>query len=107
MRSLYARLHDRFAAPPRRDGVSRRQMLLTSLSAGAGLLLSRNGFAQAAARGRVVVIGAGFSGLAAAYELASVGIDVTTPDFWRSAVESVLVQVRRFVELANQETAAK
>ncbi len=38
---------------------------------------------------------------------ASVGIDVTTPDFWRSAVESVLVQVRRFVELANQEAAAK
>ncbi len=38
---------------------------------------------------------------------ASVGIDVTTPDFWRSAVESVLVQVRRFVELANRETAAK
>lgn len=38
---------------------------------------------------------------------ASIGIDVTTPDFWRSAVESVLVQVRRFVELANQETAAK
>ena len=38
---------------------------------------------------------------------ASVGIDVTTPDFWRSAVESVLVQVCRFVELANQETAAK
>ena len=38
---------------------------------------------------------------------ASVGIDVTTPDFWRSAVESVLIQVRRFVELANQETAAK
>ena len=38
---------------------------------------------------------------------ASVGIDVTTPDFWRSAVESVLVQGRRFVELADQETAAK
>ena len=38
---------------------------------------------------------------------ASVGIDVTTPDFWREAVESVLVQVRRFVELTNQETAAK
>ncbi len=38
---------------------------------------------------------------------ASVGIDVTTPDFWRSAVESVLVQVRRFVELVNRETAAK
>ena len=38
---------------------------------------------------------------------ASVGIDVTTPDFWREAVESVLVQVRRFVELADQETAVK
>lgn len=38
---------------------------------------------------------------------ASVGIDVTTPDFWREAAESVLVQVRRFVELADQETAAK
>ena len=38
---------------------------------------------------------------------ASVGIDVTTPDFWREAVESVLVQVRRFVELADQETVAK
>ena len=38
---------------------------------------------------------------------ASVGIDVTTPDFWREAVESVLVQVRRFGELADQETAAK
>lgn len=38
---------------------------------------------------------------------ASVGIDVTTPDFWREAVESVLVQVRRFVELTDQETAAK
>ena len=32
---------------------------------------------------------------------ASVGIDVTTPDFWRSAVESILKEVRRFVELAR------
>ncbi len=34
---------------------------------------------------------------------ASVGIDVTTPGFWREAVESVLVQVRRFVELADRQ----
>ena len=33
---------------------------------------------------------------------ASVGIDVTTPDFWRSAVESVLAEVRRFEELADK-----
>ena len=38
---------------------------------------------------------------------ARVGIDVTPAAFWREAVESVLVQVRRFVELADQETAAK
>ena len=32
---------------------------------------------------------------------ASVGIDVTTPDFWRSAVGSVLGEARRFEELAD------
>jgi len=32
---------------------------------------------------------------------ASVGIDVTTPAFWRSAVESIAQEVRRFVELAR------
>ena len=33
---------------------------------------------------------------------ASVGIDVTTPAFWREAVESVLGEVRRFVALAEK-----
>ena len=33
---------------------------------------------------------------------ASVGIDVTTPAFWREAVESVLEEVRRFVALAEK-----
>ncbi|MDX2131597.1 MAG: FAD-dependent oxidoreductase [Planctomycetota bacterium] len=57
----------------------RRTMLKASLAAGAGLLLSAGGWGvRPAAKGkRVVVVGAGFSGLACAYELKSVGYDVT------------------------------
>ncbi len=80
MRSLYARLHDRYS-PSRRDGITRREMLVASVAAGAGLLLStRVGAQPSPGRGRVIVIGAGFSGLAAAYELASAGVDVQVVD---------------------------
>jgi monoamine oxidase len=74
MRSLYARLHSRFGEP-----IDRREMIRRSLAAAAGVLLSdRMGFAAPAASGpRVAVIGAGFSGLAAAYELSRAGADVT------------------------------
>ncbi len=76
MRSLYARLHDRYA-PTRTDGLTRRQMLQASIAAGAGLLLSSRGFAQpSSGNGRVIVIGAGFAGLTAAYELSKAGVDV-------------------------------
>lgn len=76
MRSLYARLHDRFS-PAARDGVTRREMLRLSLATGAGLLLSQRGLAQTSpGRGRVIIVGAGFAGLAAGYELASAGVDV-------------------------------
>lgn len=83
-RSLYRDLNRRYG--PKVDGITRRQMLQATLVAGAGLLLSSS-TARAArylqqSRGaggnkRVVVIGAGFAGLAAAYELKSVGYDVT------------------------------
>ena len=59
-----------------RAGISRREMLQRSFAATAGLLLSDRLFAQGKA-GRVVVIGAGFSGLAAAFELTQAGYDVT------------------------------
>src|SRR5687768_13326778 len=74
MPQLYGRLHRRYA---RRDGgLTRRQMLQTSFAAAAGVLLSeRFGLAQTGKR--VVVIGAGFSGLTAAFELSQAGYDVT------------------------------
>src|SRR3954452_4225690 len=74
MRSLYARLHTRFGEP-----IDRREMIRRSLAAAAGVLISaRGGFAGQRASGpRVLVIGAGFAGLAAAYELSHAGADVT------------------------------
>jgi len=73
MRSLFARLNDRFGEP-----IDRREMIRRSLAAAAGVLISqRAGFAGQRTGPRVVVIGAGFAGLAAAYELSRGGADVT------------------------------
>src|SRR5262249_56631016 len=74
MPSLYARLHQRFGEP-----IDRREMIRRSLAAAAGVLLSqRAGFAGRRGSGpKVVVIGAGFRSLAAAYELSPPGADVT------------------------------
>jgi monoamine oxidase len=74
MRSLYARLHSRFGEP-----IDRRDMIRRSLAAAAGVLVSDR-LAFAAPRPsapRVLVVGAGFAGLTAAYELARGGADVT------------------------------
>jgi monoamine oxidase len=76
MRSLYARLADRYA--PER-GIDRREMIRRSLAAAAGVLLSERlspVFARTAGP-RVIVIGGGFAGLSAAYELSRAGADVT------------------------------
>jgi monoamine oxidase len=76
MRSLYARLHTRYGAS---DGIGRREMIKQSLAAAAGLLISeRLSFATPHdAAPRVIIVGAGLAGLAAAYELARGGADVT------------------------------
>lgn len=78
-RSLYALLHRRFSPP--QAGVTRREFLKITLASGAGLLLSNLNFAWGKASSRVgkrvVVVGAGFAGLAVAHELASVGYAVT------------------------------
>lgn len=74
MPELYARLQRRFGRHS--SGFTRREMLQQSLAAAAGVLLSeRIGVGQAGRR--VVVVGAGFSGLTAAYELSRAGYDVT------------------------------
>ena len=77
MSNLYSILNRRYGKP--RDGMTRREMLQRSLAARPALLLSdarrlRPGAAPASAS---IVIGGGFSGLAAAYELSSAGYDVT------------------------------
>ncbi|HET9369056.1 MAG TPA: NAD(P)/FAD-dependent oxidoreductase [Vicinamibacterales bacterium] len=61
------------------DGVTRREMIQRSLAAAAGLLLTERYAGRAfAQQGRkVVIVGGGFSGLAAGYELGKVGYDVT------------------------------
>jgi monoamine oxidase len=74
MRSLYARLHTRYG-----ERIDRREMIRQSLAAAAGVLVS-NRLSYGAPRPsapRVVVVGAGFAGLAAAYELSRAGADVT------------------------------
>jgi monoamine oxidase len=52
-------------------------MLRTSLAAAAGLLLSERATLFGQQGKRVIVVGAGFSGLTAAYELSSAGYNVT------------------------------
>jgi monoamine oxidase len=79
-RSLYALLQRRFGRP--QNGVTRRDFLKLTLAGGAGLLLSNLdsaawGKERSRAGKRVVVVGAGFAGLAAAHELASAGYAVT------------------------------
>src|SRR5687767_3516470 len=75
MPHIYSQLQRRYGKP---DGISRREMIRRSLAAAGALLLSDGftGSARAAA-GRVIVVGAGFSGLAAAYELSRAGYEVT------------------------------
>jgi len=71
---IYARLHDCFGTDPR---PSRREMLKATLAAAAGVLLS-GGCARPRPKPtrRIVVVGAGFAGLATAYELSAAGYDV-------------------------------
>src|SRR5436305_8789106 len=81
--SLYARLNRRYGRPV--DVYTRREMLKATVAASAGLLLSNRlpAFGQTPkgpSGKRVVVIGAGFGGLACAHELVSAGYDVTVLD---------------------------
>ncbi|MEZ5318883.1 MAG: NAD(P)/FAD-dependent oxidoreductase [Vicinamibacterales bacterium] len=72
---LYRRLRRRFGPPD--DRPTRREMLALTLAGTAGLLLSgRDLGARQGRAGRVLIVGGGFAGLAAAYELQAAGYDV-------------------------------
>jgi monoamine oxidase len=78
MPNLYTQLQRKYGKP---TGITRREMMQRSMAAAAGLLISDRFVARPrAAAGRVVVIGGGFSGLAAAYELSRAGYDVTVAE---------------------------
>ncbi|MGH7215176.1 MAG: FAD-dependent oxidoreductase, partial [Tepidisphaeraceae bacterium] len=103
-RSLYARLAQRYGR--KIDGATRRDFLRATLVASAGVLLSnRIGWAQpkpGASAKRIVVIGAGFSGLAAAFELMSAGYDVTVIEA-RNRVGGRVLSFADFVPNKNVE----
>src|SRR6187551_1719241 len=75
MLSLYAHLTRRFRPEV---AARRREFLKATAAVGAGLLLSnRIGYAAPAKQKYIVVVGAGFAGLACAHELKAAGYRVT------------------------------
>lgn len=104
---LFARLSRRFAPAP--DPVSRREFLRATLAAGAAALLSGHG--AAAGRPipdgrRVLVIGAGFAGLACAYELLAAGYDVHILE-GRDRVGGRVLSLSNFVPGKNVEAGGE
>ena len=95
--SLFAVLRGRFGQPV--DAPTRREFLRVSLATGGALLLSGPGALAAPGKpvGKsVVVIGAGFGGLAAAYELVAAGYKVTVVEA-RDRVGGRVLSFDRFV----------
>ena len=96
-RSLIGQLRSRFGPPI--DPVTRREVLQGSIAVGTAFLLSGPlAFAQRATpTGKsVIVIGAGFAGLAAAHELLSAGYKVTVLEA-RDRVSGRVVSFDNFV----------
>ena len=95
--SLFAVLRGRFGQPV--DAPTRREFLRVSLATGGALLLSGPGALAAPGKpvGKsVVVIGAGFAGLVAAYELVAAGYEVKVVEA-RDRVGGRVLSFDRFV----------
>ncbi len=109
-RSFYACLARRFG--PSVDAMTRRRFLQTTLAGSAGLLLSgwprlaRGDDAPKAAGKHVVILGAGFAGLACAHELKSVGYKVTVLEP-RNRVGGRVLSFGDFVKGKNVEGGAE
>jgi monoamine oxidase len=95
--NLFQVLDRRFGTPL--EGMTRRELFRRSAAVGAGLLLSQTlAFAGRRAEGkRVVVVGAGFSGTSAAYELKSAGYEVTVVEA-RDRIGGRVHTLERFVK---------
>ena len=74
MLSAYVRLIKKFRPE---FSVGRRDFLKNTAALGASLLLSTNSYSRPNIASRVVVVGAGFAGLACAHELKAAGYAVT------------------------------
>lgn len=100
--SIFAKLNARYGRPI--DAMTRREMLRRTLAASAGMLLSNHLVFGKGAQGekRVVIIGAGFAGLACAYELKSAGYDVTVVEA-RNRVGGRVLSFSDFVPGKNVE----
>jgi monoamine oxidase len=105
-RPLIGALARRYAS----NGPTRREVLRATLAGTAGLLLSGcmrpRPPRRADARPRVVVVGAGFGGLAAAYELHAAGYDVTVVEA-RGRVGGRVRSTRKLVPDRNIELGAE
>lgn len=101
MRSFFAVLSQRYRPVSREQ---RRRFLKATLAASAGLLLSNeSGLAQASrSPRRVIVVGAGFAGLACAHELKSAGYKVTLIEA-RDRVGGRVLSFKDLIEGKNVE----
>jgi monoamine oxidase len=100
--SLIGRLSRRYG--PAETDQQRRDFLRASLITGSALMLAGPAaLARSGAPGkRIVVVGAGFAGLAAAYELKSVGYDVTVVEA-RNRISGRVLSFGDFVPGKNVE----
>lgn len=108
-RSLFRRLQHQYGPPV--DPIARRAILKASLFAGASLLMSSCGMSKVDSRPgfgakRVVVVGAGFAGLACAHELRAAGYDVIVLEA-RNRVGGRVLSFGDFVPGKNVEGGAE
>jgi monoamine oxidase len=108
-KSLFARLAEKFEP---QSEIDRREFLRITLAAGAGLLISGNeavwGKESKGEWGsrRILVIGAGFAGLACAHELLAAGCHVTLVEA-RNRVGGRVITLPNFVKGKNIEGGAE